>query len=125
MTVAPSILVTDAARGSSVSIIRSLGRRGFRVVAADSVPRSPGFYSRYTTERLVYPDPAKAPDELVDTLLRAVRELRIDLVIPVTDEVILPLSRARESFAGVALLAIPDEPARETAADKLETIRLA
>jgi predicted ATP-grasp superfamily ATP-dependent carboligase len=125
MTASPSILVTDAARGSAVSIIRSLGRRGFRLVAADSVPRSPGFYSRYTTDRVLYPDPTKAPDEFVDTLHRAARDLRVDLVIPVTDEVILPLVRARERFADVALLAIPDEPARAAAADKLETIELA
>jgi predicted ATP-grasp superfamily ATP-dependent carboligase len=125
VTATPAVLVTDAARGSAVSIIRSLGRRGFRVVAADSVRRSPGFYSRYTTERFLYPDPSRAPEEFVDAMYRAVRDGRIDLVIPVTDDVIVPLARARDRFAPVTKLAVPEEPARERAADKLETIELA
>lgn len=36
------ILVTGASRGSALSIIRSLGRGGWRVVAADEPGPSPG-----------------------------------------------------------------------------------
>ena len=52
------ILVTDAARGAAVTIIRSLGRSGAEVIAADSEARSPGFYSRHAADRLRYPSPA-------------------------------------------------------------------
>ena len=41
-----TVLVTDAGRGSAISIIRSLGRRGMSVVAADADPSSAGFSSR-------------------------------------------------------------------------------
>ena len=47
----PTILVTDTGRGSAISIIRSLGRKGWRVIAADSDPRSLGFQSRYAHEQ--------------------------------------------------------------------------
>jgi len=36
------VLVTDAGRGSAIAIIRSLGRSGLEVIAADADPRSPG-----------------------------------------------------------------------------------
>ena len=54
---APSVLVTDAARGSALAIIRSLGRAGYRVVAADASPRALGFRSRFAHARVVTPPP--------------------------------------------------------------------
>ncbi len=95
------------------------------VVAADELPRSPGFYSRYTSERVRYPPPAEAPEQAVAVLLRAARELFVDLIVPVTDEVILPLSEARAQFAGVCRLALPGTQALATALDKRATLELA
>src|SRR5438045_3660574 len=91
----PTVLVTNAGLGSAISIIRSLGRKGWRVIAADSNPRSLGFRSRYAQERLLCPAPETAPREFVATLLQAARGCGIDLIIPVTDAAILPLSEAR------------------------------
>jgi predicted ATP-grasp superfamily ATP-dependent carboligase len=119
------VLVTDAGRGSAMSIIRSLGRRGIDVVAADANSRSPGFRSRYATERLVYPPPATDGRAAVAALVRATRERAIDLVIPVGEDVVLLLSGARERFAGETALALPDPDALEITSDKLATVDLA
>jgi predicted ATP-grasp superfamily ATP-dependent carboligase len=122
---APRVIVTDAARGSAVSIIRSLGRRGAHVIAADSDRRSPGFFSRFAAERLLYPKPDANPGAVVETLHRAAVERDIDLIVPVTDDVIVPLSEARERFAGVCSLAIADADALAATRDKLATLELA
>jgi predicted ATP-grasp superfamily ATP-dependent carboligase/thymidylate kinase len=119
------VLVTDAARGSAISIIRSLGRRGMHVIAADSEARSPGFYSRYAAERLRYPSPEESPEEMVEVLLTAARTRRIDLIVPITDETILPLAAARERFAGLCMLALPEPRALATSHDKMATVELA
>jgi predicted ATP-grasp superfamily ATP-dependent carboligase len=119
------VLVTDASRGSALTIIRSLGRGGWRVVAADAGGPSPGLHSRYAGERLLYPSPRSAPDDFVRALLDASRRLGVDLIIPVTDDALLPLSRARECFAGVCQLALPEPRALRATTDKLETIQLA
>ena len=119
------ILVTDSSRGSAISIIRSLGRRGYYVIAADSEARSPGYYSRYTSEQLRYPPPSKAPEEAVATLLETARKRRVELIVPVTDEVALPLSDARERFEGSCTLALPDRRAFARTCDKLATLELA
>jgi predicted ATP-grasp superfamily ATP-dependent carboligase/thymidylate kinase len=121
----PSVLVTDAGRGKAIAIIRSLGRRGWRVLAADSCPRSPGFYSRFATERLLYPCPHAAPQEFVETLLDAVRRRGIDLLIPVTELVILPLAEARHRFEGACKLALPEATALAAVLDKRRTVELA
>src|SRR5689334_9164155 len=121
----PTILVTDAGRGSAIAIIRSLGRRGWRVIAADSDPHSPGFRSRYVAECLRYPPPETAPRELAATLLRVARDRQVDLIIPVTDAVILPLSESRAEFEGVCAVAMPDQTALEVVTNKLKTLELA
>jgi predicted ATP-grasp superfamily ATP-dependent carboligase len=119
------VLVTDAGRGSAIAVIRSLGRRGIEVVAADHDPRSPGFRSRYATRRLVLPDPAVAPDAVVDVLQAEAAAGRVDLIVPVSDEIMLPLSQARERFAGLCELAIPAPDALARVGDKRATMELA
>ena len=120
-----TILVTDAGRGSAISIIRALGRSHWRVIAADSMPNSLGFRSRYAAETLVYPAPEQARHEFVAALLGAARDRHIDLIIPVTDAVIIPLSEARDRFEGVTKLAIPDQEALAIVTDKMKTLALA
>jgi biotin carboxylase len=119
------VLVTDAGRGSAIAVIRSLGRAGWDVVAADSTPRSAGFRSRFTVSTLVYPHPLCEPERVVELLLAEAAARRIDLIIPVSDEVLLPLSAHRERFAGVCTLAIPAADALEQVADKSATVALA
>ncbi|HET6320383.1 MAG TPA: ATP-grasp domain-containing protein [Chloroflexota bacterium] len=121
----PSVLITDAATGSAVATVRSLGRRGWRVIAADADARSPGLQSRYVTERLVYPHPLAKPSDTVAALQRAARERRVQLMIPVTDAVILPLSEARDQFAGICQLALPEPGALACVTDKQRTLQLA
>jgi predicted ATP-grasp superfamily ATP-dependent carboligase len=124
-SVAPTILVTDAGRGSAISIIRSLGRKGFRVIAADADANSPGFRSRYAVEQLIYPSPEHSPRELVAALRQAACERRVDLIIPVTDAVILPLAGARDDFRDVCKVAMPEPVALDVVTNKLKTLELA
>src|SRR5713101_4471249 len=77
---APTVLVTDAGRGSAVAIIRSLGRQGYRVIAADANPRSIGFRSRYVSRAVVYPPPAASPDALCARLLDVAKAESVDLI---------------------------------------------
>jgi predicted ATP-grasp superfamily ATP-dependent carboligase len=124
-SVHPSVLVTDASRGSAISIIRSLGRKGIRVIATDSTCQCLGFHSRYTDETFVYPSPEIAPFDFVDSLAYAVRHKEIDLIIPVTDATILPLSEARKKFEGICQLCIPEPVALELVTNKKKTLDLA
>jgi predicted ATP-grasp superfamily ATP-dependent carboligase len=119
------VLVTDTGRGSAIAFIRSLGKRGWRVTAADYRRDSAGFRSRYTTDRLVYPSPTQQPEAVVEAIRAAVVRDGIDLVIPITDEVGLPLADARASFDGLTTLALPESEALAKAHDKNATIALA
>jgi predicted ATP-grasp superfamily ATP-dependent carboligase len=121
----PTILVTDAGLGSAISIMRSLGRQGWRVIAGDADRASLGFRSRHAIERLVYPSPAHHPAEFVRCVLSAVAEYGVDLIIPVTDAAILPLSAERLRLTGTCRVAMPDPDALSLVTDKEKTLALA
>jgi predicted ATP-grasp superfamily ATP-dependent carboligase len=118
------VLVTDAYLGSATAVIRSLGRR-HHVIAAGSDRISPGFRSKYAAERLLHPDARARPQEMAEALLAAVERRRVDLVVAVTDETILPISALRERFERVCTLALPDPAALAIARDKQATLALA
>ena len=120
----PTVLVTDAGRGSAVAIIRSLGRSGYRVVAADSEPGALGFHSRYTCCAAVYPSPRTAPEAFCAALHTLVAAEDVGLIIPVTDLSAQPLAAARQRFAPVRL-AIPPDEALQVVTDKARTLELA
>lgn len=121
----PTVLVTDADRGSALAIIRSLGRRGWRVIAGEAHSAALGFASRYTTQKLIYPSPERDTGEFVEAILQTARSANVDLIIPVTDAAILPLSAASGFFQGLSRLAIPDAAMLETVIDKTKTLDLA
>jgi predicted ATP-grasp superfamily ATP-dependent carboligase len=119
------VLVTDAGRGSAIAVIRSLGRAGLSVLAADADPRSAGFRSRYVDGAVVYADPAEDAEAAVELLHSVAADRDVDLIIPVSDELLLPLARARRRFEGVCSLALPGDAALARVTDKSATIELA
>jgi predicted ATP-grasp superfamily ATP-dependent carboligase len=119
------ILVTDAGLGSAVAIIRSLAARGHHVIAAGSDPRCAGFFSRSTAETLLYPPPQVEPEATLNALLRAAVDRGVNLIVPVTDEIILPLAAARGRFDARCALALAPNDALAAARDKDATLELA
>ncbi|MFQ6113704.1 MAG: hypothetical protein ACE5NG_06385, partial [bacterium] len=121
----PKILVTDAGRSSAVAIMRSLGRKGYRVIAADSDPNSIGFRSRYVFSKVIYPEPRSAPEQFSVYLLKVAQAQGVDLIIPVTDQSIQPIAKARIHFENITRIAIPSNHLLEVVTDKIKTLKLA
>lgn len=120
-----TVLVTDADRGSALAIIRSLDRLEWRVIAGSADPLSPGFYSRHAAERARYPSPLTDGNRFVACVLDLVREKGVDLIIPVTEEVILHLVRERERFRSLCQIAAAEPPILDITRDKAQTVELA
>lgn len=121
-----TVLVTDSDRGSALCIIRSLGRQGWRVIAASHDRTSIGFRSRYASERLLYPVPTQDPAGFVEAVLEASSRHHVDLIIPVTDATILPLHEQRDRLRALCHVAMPeDADALGAVNDKKRTLELA
>ncbi|MBK6688616.1 MAG: ATP-grasp domain-containing protein [Deltaproteobacteria bacterium] len=114
MTRGRVLVLGDEAR-ATLAVIRSLGRAGVEVHWAGRHPNGPPARSRYVARR--YPI-----DREVAAFVRARTEAEpYDLIIPTTDEVAIPLDRAR----GLSTqLALPSPEAFRLVQDKARTTEL-
>jgi predicted ATP-grasp superfamily ATP-dependent carboligase len=120
------ILVLDGHSAAALSVTRSAGRAGHWVaVGANRGIFAAAKLSRYCRVALDYPVSTSEPAQFVDCILEFVRTNQIDLVVPVTDWTLGPLSAERDRFAGLCRLAMPSHAAVEFASDKFRTIELA
>ena len=120
------ILVLDGHSAAALSITRSAGQAGHWVaVGANRGLLAAAKLSRYCRAALDYPESTHDPGAFVDSIVEFVRTHSIDLVIPVTDWTLGPLSAERGCFARLCRLAIPSPTAVDTVSDKFRTIELA
>ena len=118
------VLVTDAGRTSALAVIRSLGRAGHTVIAADSVPRPMGARSRYAAEHAWYPSPFDHGVEATAAGIASLaRKHRIDAVLPVTDDAIVPLDGHRDLLPDGCIPAMADHGQLDAAGSKVASTR--
>ncbi|QEG41893.1 carboxylate--amine ligase [Roseimaritima ulvae] len=121
----PKVLVTDACRGAAVATIRTLARNGYQVIAADREKTSPGLASRFATHRVVYACPTSNPQQFIEDILAAVERYQIDMIVPVTEQAVLPLEFARARIQEVCKVPWAPTEAMATVRDKHRTFELA
>jgi predicted ATP-grasp superfamily ATP-dependent carboligase len=121
-----SVLVTDASGNHALAVIRSLGRKGIDVVAADSSRWAQGGFSRFCAARTVYPSPAHGVQPFLRGLHRIIDEFSPEVLMPMTEQSILAMSQTRpEIESRVRLAPLPSAEALRVAFDKKATVGLA
>ncbi|MEE4609352.1 MAG: ATP-grasp domain-containing protein [Desulfobacteraceae bacterium] len=109
----------------TLAAVRSLGRRGCRVtVTCDRGWCAPAL-SRYCRERIVCPSPQTSPDAFLDHLVDLVASGHYDVLLPLSDETTMPISRHAVRLSPHVGLCVPDWADLDRAHDKLETLVLA
>lgn len=91
------ILVTDAEHIAQIAVIRSLGRAGYRVIAASSVKNALGFYSYYAEKKLIHP-PFEHKKELITWLNSTIQEYGVTTLIPL-EQFILTIQDHYKDYA--------------------------
>jgi predicted ATP-grasp superfamily ATP-dependent carboligase len=86
---------------------------------------APAKLSRFCSLKLDYPVSTDDTEIFVEAILKFVRQNSIDLVVPITDWTLPPLSEMRDAFHGVCKVVLPPRPAVELAGDKYKTVELA
>ncbi|MCR6623611.1 MAG: ATP-grasp domain-containing protein [archaeon YNP-LCB-024-027] len=119
------VLVTDASERTALAVIRSLGRRGIKVLAADTTRFNAGFLSKYCTQKVIYPSPTEDKEKFVKSLLRLVKNTKLDLLIPITDFTMIPILEKKEEFEQYVKVAAPPYEVAMRAYDKFQTISIA
>jgi protein-tyrosine-phosphatase/predicted ATP-grasp superfamily ATP-dependent carboligase len=119
------VLVLGCDSRSGLAVVRSLGRQGIEVHVGWHQPNSIALYSRYVSKVHTLAEYSEADRGWLGALTRLLEAERFDLVIPTTDESMLPVVRERLQLEKLVKLAIPSEHAFLAAYVKSKTAELA
>tara|TARA_B100000315_G_C14581355_1_gene590644 strand:+ start:190 stop:1359 length:1170 start_codon:yes stop_codon:yes gene_type:complete len=116
-------LVFDGRSRAALSIVRSLGRQGVYVIVAEAFKCS-SFYSKYTREKIIIPSPDKNPKDFKIFILDYLRNHKIDLIVPVRDDITEIVINNQEQLSRYTSFLLPGQNAFNITRDKSETIKL-
>src|ERR1700682_3166856 len=120
------ILVLDGHSAAALAVTRSAGRAGHWVaVGANRGMFAAAKLSRFCQSRFDYPISTEDANAFVESVIKFVRAHTIDLIIPITDWTLGPLSIQRDQFRDNCRLALPPHNSLGSASDKHRTIQLA
>jgi predicted ATP-grasp superfamily ATP-dependent carboligase len=120
------ILVLDGHSAAALAVTRSAGMAGHWVaVGANRGLFAAAKLSRYCKVSFDYPVSTENTSAFIDAIIEFVRAHAIDLVIPVTDWTLRPVSQERSRFARLCRVAIPPANALDLVSDKYQTVQLA
>jgi predicted ATP-grasp superfamily ATP-dependent carboligase len=114
---------------NALAVVRSLGRRGLRVITLGQETDSITFHSRYAAERIVYPDPVTDEAGFLRVVLalgkrQTAAGLRT-VVFATSDRIVKLLSTHRAALGELFELYLPPPAVVETSLDKLAQYRVA
>jgi predicted ATP-grasp superfamily ATP-dependent carboligase len=120
------VLILDGHSAAALAFTRSAGRAGHWVaVGSNAGVFAAAKLSRYCKLSFSHPVSTEDAQGFVATVAKFVNEQAVDLVVPVTDWTIFPLSEHREYFSKSCKVAIPSCSSLEVASDKYQTLQAA
>lgn len=125
MKTKPNVLVTDGNSRASLAITRSLGAYGYNVFVGDKNKASLASSSKHCHQAIIYPDPVLHPEEFLEKIASIVNTYDIDLLIPVTDVCVIPISESVTLSNMSCEIPIPNRDTLHLAANKNKLVRLA
>jgi predicted ATP-grasp superfamily ATP-dependent carboligase len=118
------VFVTDGHWRKTLAVVRSLGRRGIRVTVGESTNIATSFFSKYCSQRVIYPSPIRDPNGFLQRLRR---EVTTDYraIFPMEEETLLLLARHRDLFDSLAFLPIAPYEKIQFVRDKERLLKFA
>ena len=121
---APVLVLGDDDR-SCLTVVRSLGRHGIEVWLATESPATLVRRSRYARRVIELPSTKDDVEGWTAELLALLRGNAFDLVVPTSDNVLVPVMGRRGEFESLARFAMPDDSGFEQTYLKDRTLALA
>jgi len=119
----PRVFVTDGSYSNGLAAVRALARDGFRVVVGERagvpLPAAVSYWSRYCTNRVVYPDPDVDRRATAAALAETFERERFDVAIPVGLDMTEIFVEYRDRLSAPTML--PPTASFEIASDKRRT----
>ncbi len=117
-------LILDACLRQSLVSVRSLGRRGLRIAALDTLNAAPTFSSRWCQRSFVSPS-SEATEGYLTYLEQLLKLTGAHVLISSSDSTIALLRQHRKRLEQQAHIALAKEPALSIAVNKEQTLEIA
>jgi predicted ATP-grasp superfamily ATP-dependent carboligase len=102
-----NVLITNANSRMALCLARSGAKKGHSIIAADYIPHSMTFFSKYVSKKFLYPSPYSAPNDFLCTIKEKIAQYGIDVLIPIHEETFLMAKHAGE-LQEMTHVAVPD-----------------
>jgi predicted ATP-grasp superfamily ATP-dependent carboligase len=120
------VLILDGHSSAALAFTRSAGRAGHWVAVGASVGVfAAAQLSRYCNLSFVYSPSTDDVERFVEKVLDFVKEHAVNLVVPITDWTLLPISEHRDRFSNICKIALPSRSAIQQVSDKYQTLQIA
>ena len=120
------MLILDGHSSAALAFVRSAGKAGHWVaVGANAGTFAAAQLSHYCKLSFSYPISTEDTRGFVETVLDFVNRNAVDLVVPVTDWTLLPVSESRKKFKDLCKVALPSAASIEEVSDKYQTLQIA
>ncbi len=124
------VIILDSHQKSALAAVRSLGRAGVVVMAGAPRPFAMGSYSRFVSERFVYPDPCSDRDDFLECVQKYSKETVAKLgvrplILCFSDATQNALFSEYEESTSDFVLCVPSRASYEIAQSKTKTYELA
>ncbi|MET0061925.1 MAG: ATP-grasp domain-containing protein [Candidatus Thiodiazotropha endolucinida] len=120
-----NILVTDGNSRAALAVTRSLGSKGYNLFVGERVKPSLASRSKYCIDAVLYPDPVNEYGKFCHKIKEIIDILKIDLVIPVTDICIFPISNMVKDGVIENITQLANDNTMKLAANKSELTKQA
>jgi len=118
------VFITDASYKHTLGAVRSLGRKGFYVIAGAPGKHAQSFHSKYCSEPVIYPDPR---DEMrfIDFLIDYLEKNKVDVLLPIGYLTTVAISKHKDDLLNYTKVPVADYQSMQIASDKHLTMKLA
>lgn len=122
---APQVLISDAQPRMTLAVVRSLGKKGLKVWAAEKTRFAPALFSRYCSRALLSPDPGTHPEDYYQWLVNILTHHPFEVFIPVDDATLEVVMSHRVELDSLTRMALPPVESYRIAVDKGLTVQAA
>ncbi len=120
-----TVLVLDGETRKALAVVRSLGRRGTRLVVASHRESAIACKSRYIRRSVRCPSPKAEPAAFQAWLLSFVQDLKPDMLLPLTDRTVTQVLALEETLRPLTILPFVSNETFLAVADKGALMRTA
>jgi predicted ATP-grasp superfamily ATP-dependent carboligase len=120
-----TVILTDGLQRKTLSVVRSLGKKGIRTIVGEKDAFSPAGCSKFAHQSFVYPNPETKPNAFYASLLEQINGTSRCILYPMDDVTTSIIMENREELEKRCHIPLPQTKSFRIASDKYETTLLA